>query len=67
MACVTSISPAAAADCARIDGELQYLRTMSEGMAGMVHADDVRVAEELRPRIELPSDPAAQQKMSLKK
>jgi Ring hydroxylating alpha subunit (catalytic domain) len=31
---------------------------MSDGMAGMVHADDVRVAEGLR-GIELPADPAA--------
>lgn len=39
-----------------VEGELQYLRTMSEGMAGMVHADDVRIAEGLRD-IELPADP----------
>jgi nitrite reductase/ring-hydroxylating ferredoxin subunit len=39
-----------------IDAEIHYLRTMSEGMAGMVHANDVRVAEGLRD-IELPSDP----------
>ena len=39
-----------------IDAEIHYLRTMSEGMAGMVHADDVRVAEGLRD-LELPSDP----------
>ncbi len=39
-----------------VDAELQYLRTMSEGMAGMVHANDVRVAEGLRD-VELPSDP----------
>ena len=38
--------------------ELQYLRTMSEGMAGMVHADDVRIAEGLRD-IDLPADPDA--------
>jgi len=38
-----------------VDADLQYLRTMSEGMAGMVHADDVRVAEGLRDT-ELPSD-----------
>jgi hypothetical protein len=31
-----------------IDGELQYLHTMSEGMAGMVHANDVAIAEEMR-------------------
>jgi phenylpropionate dioxygenase-like ring-hydroxylating dioxygenase large terminal subunit len=39
-----------------IDAEIHYLRTMSEGMAGMVHANDVRVAEGLRD-IELPTDP----------
>jgi phenylpropionate dioxygenase-like ring-hydroxylating dioxygenase large terminal subunit len=38
-----------------VDADIQYLRTMSEGMAGMVHADDVRVAEGLR-GIELPAD-----------
>jgi phenylpropionate dioxygenase-like ring-hydroxylating dioxygenase large terminal subunit len=36
--------------------ELDYLRTMSEGMAGMVHADDVRIAENLD--LELPADQA---------
>ena len=40
-----------------VDAELQYLRTMSEGMAGMVHANDVRIAEGLRD-IELPAEPA---------
>jgi phenylpropionate dioxygenase-like ring-hydroxylating dioxygenase large terminal subunit len=39
-----------------IDSELHYLHTMSEGMAGMVHANDVRIAEGLRD-IELPADP----------
>jgi phenylpropionate dioxygenase-like ring-hydroxylating dioxygenase large terminal subunit len=38
-----------------IDGEIHYLRTMSEGMAGMVHANDVRVAEGLRD-MELPTE-----------
>jgi phenylpropionate dioxygenase-like ring-hydroxylating dioxygenase large terminal subunit len=38
-----------------VDAELQYLHTMSDGMAGMVHANDVAVAEGLRD-IELPSD-----------
>jgi phenylpropionate dioxygenase-like ring-hydroxylating dioxygenase large terminal subunit len=38
-----------------VDAELQYLRTMSEGMAGMVHANDLRIAEGLRD-IDLPSD-----------
>jgi Rieske 2Fe-2S family protein len=40
-----------------IDSELHYLHVMSEGMAGMVHANDVRIAEGLR-HIELPADPA---------
>ena len=40
-----------------IEAELQYLHTMSEGMAGMVHATDVAVAEGQR-HIELPADPA---------
>ena len=39
-----------------IEADLHYLRTMSEGMAGMVHAKDVRIAEGLR-NIELPDDP----------
>lgn len=39
-----------------IDAELHYLRIMSEGMGGMVHANDVRVAEGLRD-MELPADP----------
>jgi len=39
-----------------VDSELQYLHTMSDGMAGMVHANDVRIAEGLRD-IELPADP----------
>ena len=38
-----------------IDAEIRYLHTMSEGMAGMVHANDVRVAEGLRD-VELPDD-----------
>jgi phenylpropionate dioxygenase-like ring-hydroxylating dioxygenase large terminal subunit len=40
-----------------VDSELAYLRAMSEGMEGMVHAKDVRIAEGLR-GIELPVDPA---------
>jgi phenylpropionate dioxygenase-like ring-hydroxylating dioxygenase large terminal subunit len=39
-----------------IDSEIHYLRTMSDGMDGMVHANDVRIAEGLRD-IELPADP----------
>jgi len=41
-----------------IESELHYLRMMSEGMAGMVHANDVKIAEGLQD-IELPDDPAA--------
>ena len=42
---------------ALIDAEIHYLRTMSEGMAGMVHANDVHVAERLRDTIALPTEP----------
>jgi phenylpropionate dioxygenase-like ring-hydroxylating dioxygenase large terminal subunit len=38
-----------------VDSDLRYLHAMSEGMAGMVHANDVAVAEGLRD-IELPAD-----------
>jgi phenylpropionate dioxygenase-like ring-hydroxylating dioxygenase large terminal subunit len=41
---------------ALVDGELRYLRAMSAGMAGMVHADDVRIAEDLVD-MDLPGDP----------
>jgi phenylpropionate dioxygenase-like ring-hydroxylating dioxygenase large terminal subunit len=40
-----------------LDSELQYLRVMSDGMAGMVHANDVKVAERLMPKTTLPNDP----------
>ena len=44
-----------------IDAELRYLRVMSEGMAGMVHATDVGVAEQLAAgglgSLDLPEDP----------
>jgi nitrite reductase/ring-hydroxylating ferredoxin subunit len=40
-----------------IESELHYLRTMNEGMAGMVHASDVRLAEQQQD-LELPADPA---------
>ena len=39
-----------------VEADLEYLRAMSDGMDGMVHADDVRVAEGLRD-VELPADP----------
>ncbi len=38
-----------------VAAELQYLRTMNEGMAGMVHANDLRIAEGLAD-IDLPAD-----------
>jgi phenylpropionate dioxygenase-like ring-hydroxylating dioxygenase large terminal subunit len=38
-----------------IEADIQYLRAMSEGMAGMVHANDLGVAESLRD-IELPAE-----------
>jgi len=41
-----------------VESELHYLRTMSEGMGGMVHADDVRIAEGLQ-GIVLPADPTS--------
>ncbi len=41
-----------------IDSDIRYLREMSDGMAGMVHANDVRIAEGLRD-VELPADPQA--------
>jgi nitrite reductase/ring-hydroxylating ferredoxin subunit len=40
-----------------LESELHYLRVMSEGMAGMVHANDLAVAERLAPTVELPADP----------
>jgi phenylpropionate dioxygenase-like ring-hydroxylating dioxygenase large terminal subunit len=39
-----------------VDSELHYLRMMSEGMAGMVHATDVKIAEGMQD-VELPEDP----------
>jgi hypothetical protein len=39
-----------------VEAELDYLRTMSDGMAGMVHASDVRIAEDLQ--VVLPHDQA---------
>jgi phenylpropionate dioxygenase-like ring-hydroxylating dioxygenase large terminal subunit len=41
-----------------VDSELHYLRVMSEGMSGMVHENDVRIAEGMKD-IELPADPVA--------
>ena len=40
-----------------VESELHYLHTMSEGMAGMVHANDVKIAEGLRD-LDLPGDAA---------
>jgi phenylpropionate dioxygenase-like ring-hydroxylating dioxygenase large terminal subunit len=41
---------------AYVDADLDYLRVMSDGMAGMVHANDVAIAEQLAERLELPAD-----------
>jgi phenylpropionate dioxygenase-like ring-hydroxylating dioxygenase large terminal subunit len=38
-----------------VDGELEYLRVMSDGMAGMVHARDVEIAEKIAD-MELPPE-----------
>jgi phenylpropionate dioxygenase-like ring-hydroxylating dioxygenase large terminal subunit len=38
-----------------VDSELQYLETMSDGMAGMVHGRDLEIAKELAD-LELPAD-----------
>ncbi len=38
-----------------VEADIHYLRTMSEGMAGMVHANDVRIAEGIQD-MELPAD-----------
>jgi hypothetical protein len=40
-----------------LESELHYLRVMSEGMSGMVHANDVALAERLAAQVELPADP----------
>jgi nitrite reductase/ring-hydroxylating ferredoxin subunit len=42
-----------------LEAELHYLRVMSDGMAGMVHARDVEIAESLAPGMELPGEYAA--------
>ena len=40
-----------------IDMNIQFMRILSEGMAGMTHINDVRVAEGLR-NLELPAEPS---------
>ena len=42
---------------AYIEADIHYLQTMSDGMAGMVHPNDVRIAESLRD-MDLPDDPS---------
>jgi phenylpropionate dioxygenase-like ring-hydroxylating dioxygenase large terminal subunit len=42
---------------AMVDLYIHFMRVLSDGMAGMTHANDVRIAEGLRD-IELPADPA---------
>ncbi len=39
-----------------IDMQIHFMQLISDGMAGMTHADDVRIAEGLRD-LELPADP----------
>jgi len=39
-----------------LDAEMRYLQVMSDGMDGMIHASDVRIAENLRNKIELPAN-----------
>jgi phenylpropionate dioxygenase-like ring-hydroxylating dioxygenase large terminal subunit len=39
-----------------VRGELEYLHVMSDGMAGMVHARDVEIAEAMAADVELPAD-----------
>lgn len=41
---------------AYLEAEVRYLRTMHEGMAGMVGKEDVEIAERLKDAIELPDD-----------
>jgi len=45
-----------------VESELHYLRTMNEGMAGMVHSNDVALAEAMAD-IELSADPAEARSM----
>ena len=40
-----------------VESDIRYLRAMSDGMAGMVHASDVAIAEGLR-EVALPAEPA---------
>jgi phenylpropionate dioxygenase-like ring-hydroxylating dioxygenase large terminal subunit len=40
-----------------VDADIRYLREMSDGMDGMMHASDVRIAEGLRD-VELPAEPS---------
>jgi hypothetical protein len=43
---------------AYVESSIDFMRVLSEGMAGMVHPDDVAIAEGLRD-VKLPSDPSA--------
>jgi phenylpropionate dioxygenase-like ring-hydroxylating dioxygenase large terminal subunit len=49
--------PGASASQALIDRQIHHMRVLNEGMAGMTHEKDVRVAEGLRD-LELPADPS---------
>lgn len=47
---------AAANNQEMVDTYIHYMRTLGDGMGGMVHANDVRIAEGMRD-VELPDDP----------
>ena len=59
VACAADASPTPADDVDGpiVDTNLDFMRTLSIGMAGMIHEVDVRIAEGLRD-VELPEDPA---------
>lgn len=40
-----------------IDTFISGMRVLSDGMGGMVHENDIRVAESIRDKVELPDDP----------
>lgn len=53
----TAAPPGQVASRDFIEMNIKFMRVISEGMAGMIHAKDVAVAESLRD-VELPADPA---------
>lgn len=52
-----SSQPATSKPPGLVQTSLYFMRTLGEGMAGMTHANDIRIAEGLQ-NIELPSNPA---------